>query len=363
MHPYKLQPPKAFWKKVISPYHPMDITDWYTKRFEFEDKKIATAGSCFAQHIRRNLRKYGFNYLDYEKPPLGIDENLLIDLGYNMYSTRYGNIYTSRQLIQLLNRSKGTFVPSEGYWEKRDGVVDPFQPTIEPEPFSSVDEVEEIRKHHLEAVEALIEYADIFVFTLGLTETWRSKADGAVYPLCPGTSGGEFDPSKYEFHNLSFSETLSNMREFIAQSRRINKSLEYFITVSPVPLMATATENQVAVATTHSKSILRAVAGELYSEFDFVDYFPSYEIITSPFMRGYFFQPDCREVSTRGVQHMMSVFFSQHDSPSGCPTDPEERSTNGKPKYIADNNSANNTLEDIERIRCDKEILSAFGDS
>ena len=40
MHPYKRQPPKAFWKKAISPYHPMDITDWYTKRFEFADKKL-----------------------------------------------------------------------------------------------------------------------------------------------------------------------------------------------------------------------------------------------------------------------------------------------------------------------------------
>ena len=63
------------------------------------------------------------------------------------------------------------------------------------------------------------------------------------------------------------------------------------------------------------------------------------------------------------MQHVMSVFFSQHDSPSGSPTGPEERSNNEKPRYIADNNPANKTLEDIERIRCDEEILNAFGDS
>ena len=35
---------------------------------------IATAGSCFAQHIGRAMRTRGFNVLDAEPAPPGLDE-------------------------------------------------------------------------------------------------------------------------------------------------------------------------------------------------------------------------------------------------------------------------------------------------
>ncbi|MGV8988657.1 MAG: GSCFA family protein, partial [Cypionkella sp.] len=66
LHPYRKQPDKAFWKKTISPVHPMDIANWYEKRYAIDGLRIATAGSCFAQHIGRNLRTSGFEYMDTE---------------------------------------------------------------------------------------------------------------------------------------------------------------------------------------------------------------------------------------------------------------------------------------------------------
>ena len=288
-HPYRRQDSKAFWKKTISPYHPMEIGEWYQKRFDFEGQKIATAGSCFAQHIGRNLRNQGFDYLDLEPAPESFPAERLLDFGYGMYSARYGNVYTSRQLLQLIKRALGRFVPKEQFWEQGGGVVDPFRPTLEPEPFSSVAEMLALQKSHLEAVAQLFQTADIFVFTLGLTEAWEARSDGAVFPLCPGTAGGNFDEEAHAFRNLTCAEVRADMEEFIAILRDINPEIRLFLTVSPVPLMATATRQQVAVATSHSKSVLRAVAGELYQDHGFVDYFPSYEIITSPFMKGFSF--------------------------------------------------------------------------
>jgi hypothetical protein len=64
-------------------------------------------------------------------------------------------------------------------------------------------------------------------------------------------------------------------------------------------------------ATVYSKSVLRAVAGQLADECEDVDYFPSYEIIASHFSKGFFYEPNLRSVADAGVQAVMRVFFAQ----------------------------------------------------
>jgi hypothetical protein len=51
------------------------------------------------------------------------------------------------------------------------------------------------------------------------------------------------------------------------------------------------------------------VAGEILTTHRFVDYFPSYEIITHPAFRGMFFQPNMRGVTQQGVNFVMDQFF------------------------------------------------------
>src|SRR3546814_5069744 len=48
--------------------------------------------------------------------------------------------------------------------------------------FESAEAVEHSRKSHIECAREAFESCDIFVFTLGLTETWRSRVDGTVFP-------------------------------------------------------------------------------------------------------------------------------------------------------------------------------------
>jgi len=345
-HPYHQQPEKAFWRKSIQDIYPLDIENWYSKKFELSDKRMATAGSCFAQHIGRELCEKGFNYIDTEPAPNFLDKKLWSDFGYGMYSARYGNVYTSRQLLQLLERALGEFTPNESVWKKDAGYVDPFRPTIEPEPFETIEEVEVCRTHHLKSVTKLFESTDIFVFTLGLTEAWVSIEDGAVYPLCPGTSGGVFDKNSYKLVNFTYPQVRADMEEFFVRVRQINPKMRFLLTVSPVPLMATATKQQVMVATTYSKSVLRAVAGFLAEKYAYVDYFPSFEIISSPVMRGQFYNPDMRSVSHYGVSHVMKQFFKEHIPPQ-------------------QNQQLQNNLQeqDLEAIVCDEELLAVFGDN
>ena len=89
--------------------------------------------------------------------------------------------------------------------------------------------------------------------------------------------------------------------------------MRILLTVSPVPLTATASTQHVLAATVYSKSVLRAAAGELYSLHQDVDYFPSYEIVASPFLRTKFFEKNMRSVSKRGVDLVMHHFFAAHE--------------------------------------------------
>ena len=55
--------------------------------------------------------------------------------------------------------------------------------------------------------------------------------------------------------------------------------IKVVITVSPVPLLATFTNEDCVVANELSKSTLRAVAGYFTNKYEYVDYFPAYEMV------------------------------------------------------------------------------------
>ena len=88
----------------------------------------------------------------------------------------------------------------------------------------------------------------------------------------------------------------------------MNSNVRILLTVSPVPLNATYMPRNVWTSTTYSKAVLRAVAGDVATKLSYVDYFPSYEIVTSPQAHGRYFEDDLREVTSVGVKHVMRVF-------------------------------------------------------
>jgi GSCFA family len=149
---------------------------------------------------------------------------------------------------------------------------------------------------------------DVFVFTLGLTECWEDVEDGAIFPIAPGVAGGAFDAQKIRFRNFDETDCWSDLKQAITLIREINPAVRIVLTVSPVPLAATYENRHVLLSTTWSKAVLRIVAEKAVRQFDLCAYFPSYEIITSPHLRGRYFADDCREVLPAGVDHVMRVF-------------------------------------------------------
>jgi hypothetical protein len=324
-HPYRNAPAHQRWSSAMTRTLPDDIDPVISAPWKISTSDmIATGGSCFAQHVAQRLRDAGLRHLELETAHPTLSPKTAAAFGYGPFSARYGAIYTARQLLQLLRRAYGRFTPQDDVWE--DGMTgnlfDPFRPTIQPNGFPTWREYEVDRKRHFAAVREMFETLDVFIFTLGLTECWSAKADGAVYPLCPGVAAGRFDSDKHGFCNFGVREVTDDLDQFLTELRAINSKARLILTVSPVPLAATAEPRHVWISTTLSKAVLRLAAEEIARR-PGVIYFPSYEIITSPAARGNYFDEDLRSVSTLGVDHVMRLFFAHMvDGSSGSAPSP-----------------------------------------
>lgn len=352
--PYEDLPDRAFWRKGVAMQDPLTPVDIYRRKFRIRRKdRIATAGSCFAQHISRHLSARGFNVMNLEPAPRGMSPEAAAKYGFGVYSCRYGNIYTAPQLLQLAEEAFGISVPADRVWERDGRFFDAQRPNVEPTGFPSAEDVLAAREKHLAQVRRMLVEMDLFIFTFGLTEAWIHRESGTVFPTAPGTIAGAHDPDVYAFHNFTFTETKDAFLRFmrLVKSHR-EKPPRYLVTVSPVPLTATASDNHVAVATCHSKSVLRAVCGELAERLRVVDYFPSYEIITAPASRGVFYAPNLRSVTPAGVETVMRTFFAAHD-PMGA-----EGPTRGR--AARQRAGATEAAEEEGDVVCEDALLEAF---
>lgn len=308
-HPYKQAPARAFWSRSVSEGFDTSALVQSDGPLVRVGEKVVSAGSCFASNLVPYLESAGLTYLRTVPSIPALSDLPPEAFGYEKFSAPYGNIYTVTQLLQLLRRSLGTFKPSEDRWLTHQGIIDPFRPGIRYRALSTT-EFDLLMAQYLGWVRRAFAEADVFIFTLGLTETWRSRADNAVFPSCPGTVAGQFDSAKHEFKNFSVAEIQDDMDVFLGELQAINPKVRVILTVSPVPLVATASGEHVLSASTYSKSVLRVVAGDSARKHEFVRYFPSYEIVTGPQAPHAYFQPDRRNVSPEGVKAVMDAFLS-----------------------------------------------------
>lgn len=307
-NPYKDIPDYCFWSRSVT-WAPEGRLDPVVRARQIAPtEKIVTMGSCFAQHLSQHIERCGLHYFVAERAPSGCSKEEARRRNFGVFSARYGNVYTARQAVQLFDRAFGDFSPADGIWRRGEGFVDAFRPQIEPEPIESAECVEQSAAAHLANVREVFTQADWLIFTLGLTEAWRSRLDGAIYPVAPGVSGGVFDTNLYEFVNFTAEEVREDLSGLVDRLRSVNAKANIILTVSPVPLIATYERRHVLVSTTFSKAALRVAADEIERKFEHVFYFPSYEIITSPSSGGRYYQDDLRQVTATGVKHVMNVF-------------------------------------------------------
>ena len=272
---------------------------------------VASGGSCFAYHIARYLQINNFHYFFEEKAPPWLNTQEIIDYQYTDYSARYGNIYSTLQLRQLLEQAMETLRPIEEAWCMGDRFVDPFRPRIQPGGFKLLEDLKADRKQHLTAVKKMFQTIDVFIFTVGLTEVWLSHADGVALPMCPGKDFGSYDAKKYSFKNLDIHENIEHLSSAIDLMTELNPQIKIILTLSPVPLVATLEEQHVLHSTILSKSILRTAIEEVRKKHANVDYFAAYEMLSTAYLKTHYFEEDRRSVTPEGVKLVMDVFFKE----------------------------------------------------
>lgn len=354
MNPYASLPDTAFWRNAVASKESyMDISGLWKPKFQIKpEDKVSTYGSCFAQHIGRSLRARGYTWFTPETPPGTVSKELEHRFNYGIFSSRTANIYTSTLLLQWTRWAFGIETPPKEVWKTDGRFFDPFRPRIEPEGFETAREVAQLRKITLKNFRRSVAQADVFVFTLGLTERWVNTAEGYEYPMCPGTAGGTFDAASHSFENLGYEQIVEALNKTFAILLEHNPKLRILLTVSPVPLTATASGQHVLTATMRSKAVLRTVADHFASKYDYVDYFPSYEIISSPVFQGAFFEKNLRGIHPDGVNFVMDSFFRDMKAAFGA-----AQVTQSEDPVIAEDDAPKSP----DDLVCEEELLAAFG--
>ncbi|SHI65147.1 GSCFA domain-containing protein [Wenxinia saemankumensis] len=354
--PYDDLPPEAFWKTGVVEADRAALRGLYRPRHVLtRQTAIATAGSCFAQHIARALRAAGANVLDAEPAPRPMPAEIRARYGYDLFSARTGNVYTARQLRQLLEEVADGEPDSAHVWEEDGRHFDALRPNVEPDGLATVDEVLLHRDYHLARTSRMLQRTEVLIFTLGLTEAWADRASGRVYPVAPGVVAGRFDPARHVLRVFRQAEVLEDLAAIRKLLHRFRRGMRLLLTVSPVPLTATARPRRhVLDATAEAKATLRSAVAEFVADHADADYFPSYELVTHPALVTDAFAPNLRSVRPEIVERVMAQFLQAHGL-LDAPSRPDPATAPDDAPDDADGED-----EDGDDLVCDELLLQAF---
>lgn len=118
--------------------------------------------------------------------------------------------------------------------------------------------------------------ADCVMMTPGLVEAWRDETTG-LYIQGPTSRYVLGARERFRSVVIGYPQAVADLLEAIDIIRTRNPASKLLVTVSPVPMLASFTGQDVRTANTYSKAVLRAACGALVAERPQVDYFPSYE--------------------------------------------------------------------------------------
>jgi len=233
--------------------------------------KVFTMGSCFARNIEDALDDYDIN-LPTKSFKVLEEESLTRPNGIlNQYNpgTMYQNIMWA--LTGELPPIE-TLIATNTKGSYQDLLLACFSE-------DSLERALERRKEICTLYQDLFD-SDCLVITLGLTECWFDTQTQCYLNMIRPIFLKQF-PGRFKFMRLDVFDIMPLLESMIKNLTNRNNSLKIILTVSPVPLGVTFTTQDCVVSNSFSKSVLRVCAERICNTFDNVDYFPSYEMVTS----------------------------------------------------------------------------------
>ena len=306
----KARNPKARWP-VIAQEFAGDVWPELNPSFKIASgQTIFTIGSCFARNIERHLASLGCRVpmLDFQLPPSE----------WSGGANGAMNKFHPPAFRQCLDWTAAI--------HDRDGKVtwDDCRPLAfdfgdgrffdmdmgGAAPVTQARFLE--RRQHIYDIFQAVFSADCLMMTPGLIEAWRDRDSGLYIHEPPTQKAMVSRRDRWELEILSFEQCQADLLAAIDIVRARNPAVKVLITTSPVPLSATFSGQDVRVANTYSKSVLRAVCGAVTLQRPLVDYFPSYECATLSFPVRVW-EPDRIHVSSgfvgKIVAHMLDHYL------------------------------------------------------
>jgi hypothetical protein len=272
-----------------------------------QEDRIFAIGSCFARSIEKVLIERKMNVASAASEFVS-GQATNDDLTGWDFINKYNTFSILNELRWALDPAAEC--PRESIVDLGDGSFwDPHTtPTL---PFVTLEETLN-RRSILEMVFRRIAECRAVIITLGLVEVWRDKAADIFINRAPVPGVLGRYPDRYELHVTSFAQNLANLEQVYALLSQFgHPDLQFVVTVSPVPLHATFSSEDVVVANCYSKSLLRTVAQEWAATHTNVHYFPSYEIVQNS-DHAKTWQADLRHVQDDVVTHIMNTFLDHY---------------------------------------------------
>ncbi len=275
------------------------------------DTSFFTIGSCFANELRHALETRNLTVLPKMNPAIHhlFPDEVKSELSWGQWDERaqlqFYNTFSIRQ----------EFEKAFGHWTQGDddffkvthgGVTkywDPYRRAI----FAASEEDFVVIKNTLDdSLSTAIHNADATVITLGMTETFFRKDNGLA--VC---QYNRFFTDRVEFRATTYEENYANIDRICELYFGKYPNKKIVLTVSPVALAQTFTDNDIVVANMESKSTLRTVAAAIARKWPNIIYWPSYEIVM---WNDNSWQPDVRHVHPDRVASIMDAFLECHIS-------------------------------------------------
>ena len=271
------------------------------------DDQLFAIGSCFARGIERALVARKMVVLS-AAPEFDSFQTINSDVTGLGFTNKYNTYSICNELKWALDPSAR--FPEESVVDLANGLCyDPHPtPTL-----PLADRAETFRRRSiLTRVNSRIAACRVVIITLGLVEVWRDLEANIVINTTPAREAIDRYPGRYEFRVSSFAENFANLEEIHSLLLRFgHPETQIVVTVSPVPLMWTFTQQDIVLANTYSKSLLRTAAQEWAAAHENVHYFPSYEMVLNS-ARDSAWVEDLRHVQGRLVNNIMDTFVGNY---------------------------------------------------
>jgi|GEM_PF-2605508 len=277
------KPPFFTARAQAQPYNLPERSLWNAERFKHDhlgidlrpyfdlqpDDRLLVLGSCFARDSMHGMLQRAIGRLSkQDREPLG---------------AQLGHKYNAPSLLQALRWARQQSFNDDLLIELSDG--DWFDGHLHP--VSHQPSKEAALQRHVAALQALtndLQQATIAVLTFDNIEYFVDCHSDAILNTPPPIDLIDDFSARFTFHRASAEETQRDIKSICGELWKANPALRIITAVSPIPIDATFSGDDILVANQLCKSTLLVALQTVVREFAAQDrpiqYCPTYELIT-----------------------------------------------------------------------------------